>query len=463
MREGMQKIVSDEETIVAISTPPGRSGIGIIRISGKNSRTAVDRFFKPHGNLSDLRPRVAVVGTWNDASGEQIDEVVMTWFSAPRSYTGEDVVEISAHGNPLILRRILETTRLVGARLAIAGEFTLRAVTNGKLDLVQAEGIREFVEAQTEQQARIALRQLNGSLSKQIRPIKNNLIDVIAQLEAGIDFADDDVDVPNNDSLIARIRQAQGRLENLRGTFDYGRMLSNGLRVAILGKPNVGKSSLFNCLLRSNRAIVSGIPGTTRDVITETINLDGMPVNLADTAGMRDTSDEVEGLGVNRTLETMSEADVALIVLDGSQGFDEQDRRALQQATQRPHILVINKSDLPTKIELQTVVNGAKRVCVSAQTGEGIKELQGVLRTFLLSRPADVADDLVLTSARQHEAVTSACNALRDAEKALADEIPHEMALLDLYRALGALDELTGEVLTDDILERIFSTFCVGK
>jgi tRNA modification GTPase len=454
MREGLHKIVSDEETIVAISTPLGHSGIGVIRLSGQECVNVARRFFKPHSPNSDLQHRQVLVGTWNDVNSSAIDEVIVTFFRAPHSHTGEDVIEISAHGNPLGLRRIVDST-------LHAGEFTLRAVAHGKMDLVQAEAVRDFIEAQTEQQAKIARLQMNGSLSKRIRPIKEKLIDAIAHLEAGIDFAEDDVDVPANSAIVDGIRPLRLELVALNETYGYGKILAKGLRLVILGKPNVGKSSLFNRLVSADRAIVTDIPGTTRDVVTETINLDGVPLSFADTAGIHKTTDVVEGIGVTRTLEVVSEADLALLVFDGSSTLDDDDRQALHRAAAIPHIIVINKSDRPQVIDL-TILNGASRVMVSAKTGQGLQDLHSAVRAFVVSQKTSLTD-VVLTNTRQHEAVSNATAAIGRAEQALLAGVPHEMVLLDLYGALGALGELTGEVVTDDILGRIFSTFCIGK
>jgi tRNA modification GTPase len=462
MREGLHKIVSDEETIIAIATPIGHSGIGVIRMSGRECLKIARRYFEPHSRTSEFQHRLALIGSWNDAAKNRIDEVVITFFQAPHSYTGEDVIEISAHGNPFVLSRIVESARICGARQAVPGEFTLRAVAHGKMDLVQAEALREFIEVQTAQQAKTALSQMEGSLSKHIRPLKETLVNVIAQLEVGIDFAEDDVDVPANAALAERIRPLRAQLNQLKDSFGYGKILASGLRLAILGKPNVGKSSLFNRLVSQDRAIVTDIPGTTRDVLKETISIDGVPLCIADTAGIRDTTDIVESIGVMRTLEVLSEADLALAVLDGSCVLDDDDRQVLQKASRIAHMVIINKNDLPQIMD-HGILNGSTRVAVSAKTGKGIEELQAALRAFLLARKTDLTDDLILTNARQYEAVSNAAAALNTAEQAVLSGVPHEMVLLDLYSALAALGELTGEIVTDDILERIFSTFCVGK
>ena len=398
-----------DDTIVAIASPPGRGAIAVIRLSGPNAFSIASK----HVRNWQQQPRVAHLSAFFD--GEQrLDEVLITAFPAPHSYTGEDAVEISAHGTPLSLKRIVESCRAAGARIAQPGEFTLRAVAHGKLDLLQAEAVRDFIEAQTEQQAKMAMRQLEGSISKRIRPIKEKLVDVIAHLEAGIDFAEDDVQVPANASTAQSIRPLADDLCRLERTFDYGRMLNQGLRLAILGKPNVGKSSLFNRLVAADRAIVTDIPGTTRDVLTETVDMDGVPLRFADTAGVRQTSDQVEKIGVRRSLETLAEADLALVVLDGAGSIDDDDRHVLEKAAATALLIVINKSDLPQMIET-AALNDARKISVSAKTGHGLSDLRDALRAFLLERKTDLADDLVLTNERQHESVVRAGQAMATA------------------------------------------------
>lgn len=459
MREGLHKIVSLDETIVAISTPTGRSGIGVVRISGRDARLLGQKFLNTE---SALEHRRVVVGSWRDEQGQCVDEVVATFFQSPHSYTGEDVLEISAHGNPLILGRIVAIVCGAGARPAAPGEFSLRAVANGKMDLIQAEAVRDFIDAQTQRQAEIARSQMAGTLSNRLRPAKEKLIDGVARLEAGIDFAEDDVEVPDNRVIAQEIGSVIQLLEEVQKTFGFGRLLSEGLRVAILGKPNVGKSSLFNRLVAADRAIVTEIPGTTRDVLTETVDMEGIPLRFADTAGVRETSDRVEQIGVIRAFEALSDANLALVVLDGSMALDDDDQQVLSRAKGMPHVVVINKCDL-TEAVTSCSLNGSVTVCVSAKTGAGMDLLSGAIRGFLLERQSDVADDFVLTSARQNEAMLRAIEALREGLAALGEQVPHEMVLLNLYDALSALGELTGEVVTEDILERIFSTFCIGK
>jgi tRNA modification GTPase len=459
MREGLHKIICSEDTIVAVSTPPGRSGIGVVRLSGEKAVAITERFLR---SSSALSPGRFSVGRWVDDCGNIVDQVVVTFFKSPHSYTGEDVVEVSAHGNPVVLGRILAMAKDSGARLAGPGEFTLRAVANGKMDLIQAEAVQSFVEAQTEYQARVAMRQISGALSNRLRPAKERLLDLIARIEAGIDFAEDDIDVLPAQTVAAQIAEILEELRALQNTFGYGRILIGGLRLAIVGKPNVGKSSLFNRLVSAERAIVTEVPGTTRDVLTETVNVDGIPLRFADTAGVRNTEDRVEALGVSRTFETISESDLALVVLDGSQPIDNNDHYVIERSKGVRHMIVINKSDLP-----QAIMLGSNGVCntiaVSAKTGAGLEDLKIRIRRLLHAHSGDLADDLVLTSDRQAETLTRAIEAITKASGAVLAGTPHEMVLLDLYAGLSALNELTGEVVSEDILDRIFSTFCIGK
>jgi tRNA modification GTPase len=458
MREGMQKVVSTDDTIVAISTPLGRSGIGVVRISGMAAADVGRRLFTAGSALGHRR---AIVGEWLD-HGEVVDEVVVTLFCKPHTYTGEDVLEISAHGNPLVLKRILETIQSLGVRIAGPGEFTLRAVIHGKMDLIQAEAVRDFIDAQTDEQARTALGQIEGALSKRLKPIKEDLVDAIAHLEAGIDFADDDVEPPDSVAIAARVSAVRGRLEELQATYAYGKLLNTGIRVVIAGKPNVGKSSLFNRLVATERAIVTDIPGTTRDVIAETTNLDGIPLKFFDTAGLRETPDRVEQIGVTRALETLTEAELALLVVDGSEGVAAEDSAIAARLQGVPHFVIVNKCDL--SISGRTSVDDAPHVYMSASTGEGVNLLLDSIREFLTNKRVESGmGESMLTNARQNDAVIRSIAALSRGENALTSGTPHEMAALELYAALSALNELTGETATEDILGRIFSTFCIGK
>jgi tRNA modification GTPase len=457
MREGLQKVVPTDDTIVAIATPLGRSGIGVVRISGRQSESIAARLFKTQTSLIHRR---STPGLWSDAKGNVIDKVVATLFKAPNTYTGEDVLEISAHGNPRILARIVDAVLGQGTRMATAGEFTLRAVINGKMDLIQAEAVRSFIDAQTDEQARTALLQMGGALSKRLLPAKEKLVDIIAQLEAGIDFADDDVPPPNAATIAEQIVQVREALKELQESYALGRILTNGLRLAIVGKPNVGKSSLFNRFVGADRAIVTDVPGTTRDVVSESVSLDGVPLRFFDTAGLRETDELVERIGVERTVETLSEADLVLFVLDGSAPMDDLDRNILARIEKTAHITIVNKCDLR---QVAAVLPGEPTVIrVSAKTGEGFQYLEREIRVFLGIKPEGVSG-AIMTSARQFESISAANRSLDKGRISLLEGTPHEMVLLDTYEALSHLNELTGEVVTEDILGRIFSTFCVGK
>jgi len=458
MREGLQKVVPTDDTIVAIATPHGRSGIGVVRISGNQSESIAARLFKPKTSLVHRR---STAGHWTDANENVVDKVVATLFKAPHTYTGEDVLEISAHGNPLILNRIVGGVLDLGIRMATAGEFTLRAVMNGKMDLVQAEAVRSFIDAQTDEQARTALLQMGGALSKRLLPAKEKLVDIIARMEAGIDFADDDVPPPNATRIAAEVFEVYEALKELQQSYSYGRILSNGLRLAIVGKPNVGKSSLFNRFVGADRAIVTNIPGTTRDVVSESVSLDGVPLTFFDTAGLRETDEVVERIGVERTKETLSEADLVLFVLDGSAAIDELDQNIFSRLEKTSHITIANKCDLG-QVATPDLIGGTSAIRISAKTGEGFENLQNAIRVFLTTRPENVSG-AVMTSARQFESISAAIAALDKGRVSLLEGTPHEMVLLDAYEALSHLNELTGEVVTEDILGRIFSTFCVGK
>jgi len=458
MREGLQKVVPTDDTIVAISTPLGRSAIGIVRLSGPSCESIAGTFFQ---SKHPLAHRVSGIGRWTDAAGAVMDEVVATLFKAPNSYTGEDVLEVSAHGNPFVLERIVETIRKAGARLATPGEFTLRAVINGKLDLIQAEAVRSFIDAQTDEQARTALLQMEGTLSRQILPAKLKLVDIIAQLEAGIDFADDDVPPANNAAIALHLGVVLEALGKLQRSYSYGKILTDGLHVAIVGKPNVGKSSIFNRLVGINRAIVASTPGTTRDVVSESASLDGVPLRFLDTAGIRETNELVEQIGVQRTVEALSEADLVLFVVDGSTGVEDSDRDVFLRIEKRPHITLANKTDLSAVVEVE-LPSPSTVVRVSAKTGKGFEDLENEIRAFLGAKPERTSGSTV-TNARHFDHVSSALRSVEKARDSILECTPHEMVLLDVYDALSHLNELTGEVVTEDILGKIFSTFCVGK
>ncbi len=435
------------DTIAAVSTPPGRGGIGIVRISGPEACAIARTILRIHGELA---PRVATLAELPDAD----PSVLVTWFAAPKSYTAEDVIEISCHGSPVVLRHALEQACSAGARLAEPGEFTLRAFMNGRIDLPRAEAIRDLIDATTLYQAKIAAQQAEGSVSRRLKPVKDQLLELIALLEAGIDFAEDDISVAPAEEILRRIGLVASPIDVLIASFAYGKLVHKGFTLAIVGRPNVGKSSLFNRLLEQDRAIVTEIPGTTRDLVSETASLDGIPVKFVDTAGIREGESLVESLGIERSYRMMADADVTLIVVDVSEPARDDDKELIARVHGK-RLVVGNKCDLG--------VRRADALAVSALTGEGIAELRRAIIDTIAPRGQIEQEGGFITALRHEQLLKESREALNQARNAASAGIPHEMLLLDLYSALRALDAITGATTADDILNRIFSTFCIGK
>jgi len=455
--------VNLDDTIVAIATPPGRGGIGVVRLAGPEAVALASPMLRLK---HELEPGRAVLGELIEPSQapdrDRIDEVVVTYFPKPHSYTTDDIIEISAHGSPIVLAHIVDLALARGARLAEPGEFTLRAFLNGRIDLTQAEAVRDLIDSQTLYQAKIAAQQLEGAVSKSLQPIKQKLVDLIALLEAGIDFAEDDVAVLPSPQILAHISGVCAPLEQLAHSFAYGKVVREGLTLAIVGRPNVGKSSLFNCLVERERAIVTASPGTTRDLVTETVSIGGIPLHLVDTAGMRRALDEAESIGIRKSMEALADADLVLVVVDSSRPLTAEDEELLGQVNGRRAIIVENKSDLGTIGGRSTGLENAP-VRTSALTGAGIPELRRAILEHAGGAAGTSFESGLLTNARHQALVRDSLAALRDAVSAVNHRVPHEMLLLDLYRALRPLDEITGTTTTDDILNLIFSRFCIGK
>ncbi len=454
------------DTIAAISTPAGRGGIGIVRLSGPLATSIAAQLVSLRQPLGHARARLADVLDMPAANpstnaSTRIDEAVVTFFAAPNSYTTEDLVEIAAHGSPVVLELLLRRALDLGARLAEPGEFTQRAFLSGRLDLTQAEAVRDLIEAQTLTQARQAASQMGGALSRRVAPVKQLLVELIALLEAGIDFGEDDVDVTPQEEIARRIDELTPPLVKLEASFSRGRIVHDGLTLAIVGRPNAGKSSLFNRLVERDRAIVTATPGTTRDTVSERISLDGIPLELVDTAGLREAHEEAEQMGIVRSREALADAGLVLIVLDATQVLNDEERSLLTEVQGRPALVAVNKSDLASTAAVAGNLDGIPAITTSALTGEGIPELRE--RILALASGGAASEPGMLTSLRHHQAVSTALSAMYDAARANVGGIPHEMILLDLYRALWALDSLTGQTTSDDILNLIFSTFCIGK
>jgi tRNA modification GTPase len=458
----------EQETIVAISTPAGRGGIGVVRLSGPQAQEIVAPLARLRHPLAAGHARFGELV--DVATGAVLDQAVVTLFAAPNSYTGEDVVEIAAHGAPVLLEYIVRQCCAGGARLAEPGEFTQRAFLAGRIDLTQAEAVNDLIGSITLEQARVAARQMGGSLVRVVAPVKAELVDLIAEMEAGIDFAEDDIDVMAAERIAQKISEVRAPLVALERSFAYGRVVREGFRLAIVGRPNAGKSSLFNRLVERERAIVTAAPGTTRDTVSERVSMEGIPVELIDTAGLREGADEAERLGVARSREAMADADVVLLVVDATVGISQEDRAVIELgASGGSSVLVAwNKSDLVqgSRFEVRGSESGGcatPTISTSALTGEGIEELRAAIVAAVAGGEGGVREAAMLTNLRQHQAVEQALGGLAAARLAVDAAIPHEMVLLDLYESLRGLDTLTGATTSEDVLRLIFSRFCIGK
>ena len=431
----------------------------MVRLSGPESRAIASSMLRLKHEMDPGRTTLAEL--IEPDSGERIDEAVVTFFAKPHSYTTDDVIEISAHGSPVVLRHVVEMAVARGARLAEPGEYTMRAFLNGRLDLTQAEAVRDLIESQTLYQAKVAAQQLDGALSKRLQPVKKKLVDLIAVMEAGIDFAEDDVAVLPSDQILARIAEVEQPLGKLKASFAYGRVVQEGFTLAIVGRPNVGKSSLFNCLVERERAIVTATPGTTRDLVTETVALAGIPLKLIDTAGIRHASEEAESIGIRKAYEALSDADMVVVVLDSSAGVLADDQKILETIKDRRALVAANKSDLLKNATAP--VDGFKLIRTSAVTGEGIEQLRAEILNAVSGSAGGEQETGFLTNMRHERLVEESLSGLAAARRALQNMMPHEMVMIDLYGALRPLDAITGETTADDILNLIFSSFCIGK
>ena len=446
---------STSDTIVAIATPPGRGGIGVVRVSGPSAVHVAGALLMLD---APLQPRHA---TFARTRG---DQVVATYFPAPHSYTGEDVVELSAHGSPVVLRQLVEQAMQAGARLAEPGEFTLRAFLNNRIDLVQAEAVADLIDAVTPLQARAAFDQLEGTLTERIDAIDRELFDLIARIEASLDFPDEGYHFVAAGEAVTSLRALEQQLATLLCESKRGRLIREGATVVIAGKPNVGKSSLFNALLRAGRAIVAPIPGTTRDLVTETADIEGLRLELIDTAGIRDGADEVEIEGVSRARRAWALADLVLVVLDRSQPLDDSDRDLLGDTIDVPRLVTANKSDLPASWSGMDA--GVPVEVVSSKDGHGLDALRVAIRRALEGSSAVPRDTAVITNVRHAELVDRAREALRRACESVESPggpVPEEFVLTDLQDARAALEEVTGKRTSEDLLRHIFARFCIGK
>lgn len=449
------------DTIVAVATPPGRSAIAVIRLSGPLSLHIVralthDALFTPHPHGISLKQILS-------EAGKPLDSTLISFFQGPQSFTGEDVVEISCHGSPIILRQLLDLTQKLGARLAGPGEFTLRACKNGKMNLSQAEAVRDLINARTEAAAVQASRQLKGELSNALKPAKEQLIRIIVRLESALEFVEDDLPKTEAEEISRNLNEVVAGIRVLIGTYATGHLLREGIKAAIVGRPNVGKSSLFNKLLRLDRAIVTDIAGTTRDSITELISLHGIPVSLTDTAGIRAAGDKIEEIGVERTHRAMADADVLVVVIDGSVEPQPEDFAVLSHAIQFRHIIAINKCDLPTAPGIPGGLGHLSPVVhLSAMTGAGLEKLSAAIMEAFGNVDSEEVG-LLVTDSRHYDLLCRAECSLLQSLEALSEGASEELVLVGLHNSLRFLGEITGETTSEDILNQIFTTFCIGK
>ena len=446
------------DTIVALATPPGRSGIGVIRLSGDDSIFLIRRLIRRED--FSPKPRYAYLKKIFDLeTNEILDEVIITYFKSPKSFTGEDVFEISCHGSPVILRRIIDFCLSLDARLAEPGEFSLRALSNGRINLSQAEAIRDLIDSQTLSAVKQSVRQLQGEVSNQLQPIKNDLLEVIVILESALEFVEDDLPDYQVENINLKLQNVLESIDRFSSTYQAGRLLREGLSVAIVGRPNVGKSSLFNALLGHERAIVTDIAGTTRDQINEKVSINGIPIFLIDTAGQRNTDDIVESIGVQRAKKTMSDADLVIVLLDGSQNIADEDFELISQVKQLSHLIAINKSDIGLSSQN---LNGLDSIQISAKTGDGLSVLKNsITEPFLKSNSEN--SGFLISDARHFDLLNRSKIEVSNSLNLWHQNMSEEIVLIGLHNALNYLGQITGETTTEDMLSQIFSTFCIGK
>ncbi|MFO7946423.1 MAG: tRNA uridine-5-carboxymethylaminomethyl(34) synthesis GTPase MnmE [Armatimonadota bacterium] len=463
----MMDIHAFDDTIAAISTPLGRSGIGIVRLSGPEALSVADRVFKPaNPDRSPLTQKTFTTCYGHVTDGDTvIDEAILTVMRAPGTYTTQDVVEINCHGGIVPLRRTLELVLEHDARLADPGEFTKRAYYFGRIDLAQAEAVADIITARTEESQQAAMQQLSGRLSDEINRFREAILDLLSQIEASIDFIDQDIDIITSDEIARATVKLIDDVNELLDTARRGQALREGLKVAIVGRPNVGKSSLLNALVNDARAIVTEVPGTTRDVIEDTLDIQGIPVTLADTAGLRDTEDLIEAEGVERAESVMAQADLVLLVIDTAQELTDYDRRLLRQLAPDRGIVVMNKEDLPTVVQNGEVgqCTEAPTIWISAKEGTHLQELEEAVASTVWEGKTGGSGETLVTNVRHKNALQKAAEALKRADRAFAEGYSEEFIASDLREALHALDEIVGKFLPEELLDSIFSRFCIGK
>lgn len=459
------------ETIAAISTAIGNGGIGIIRMSGKESFKILEKIFKNSKgeklDLNKIKGYTIQYGTIVDSeTNEKIDEVLVSFFKNPRSYTREDMCEINSHGGMIVEKQILEQCLRNGAILAEPGEFTKRAFLNGRIDLSQAESIMDLINSKTEKESKASINQLQGDLSNRINEIRHDLLDIMADIEASIDYPEYDIEEVTNNKALGILENTKNKLESLKDTFRSGKILKEGIKTAIIGRPNAGKSSLLNKILKEERAIVSEIEGTTRDTIEEFITIKGIPLKIIDTAGIRKTSDKIEEIGVRKAIDIAKDAELVLVILDNSKDLTEEDREILKLAESKNSIILLNKVDLKennleNSEELKRL--NKKVVKISAKNGNGIEELYNEIENMFQIKNLETDGEIIITNIRHKNQIEYAINNINEAINAVKNNLPIDIISISIKQTLEDLGKITGENVSEDIINEIFSKFCLGK
>ena len=453
------------DTIAAIATATGVGGVGIVRISGDNAINCLRQLYTPY-NKKDLEPRKLTLGQIMNSEGINIDQVLAVYFPAPHSYTTEDVVEIHCHGGALVQKSILKAVLKSGARLANPGEFTMRAFINGRIDLSQAEAVIDIIEAKTEKALSLAENQLRGDLSEKISEIEEIILALLAEISAAADFPDD-IELLQREQIINRINETNRKIEHLLKGASEGRIYKDGISIVLVGAVNVGKSSILNKLLGEDRAIVTSLPGTTRDIIEEYLNIEGIPVLISDTAGLREAGDEAEEIGISKSKGKIKAARIVLIVIDAEKGLDEEAERIIKENIERPLIIVVNKNDLVSEKntikQIKKITPEKEIVSISAKTGKGIIDLKMAISKLVLGNEINQVNKLYITNLRHQEALFRSNEYLQSARETLENDLPEDLAGIDIMLAWQALGEISGKTAGDDILDKIFSSFCLGK
>ncbi len=457
----------DDRTIAAISTPMGEGAIAIVRLSGDEAIEIADRIFKSKKSLKEVDSHTIHYGHLIDPkTNEVVEEVMVSVMKAPRTFTREDVVEINCHGGIVSVNRVLELVLTNGARLAEPGEFTKRAFLNGRIDLSQAEAIIDLIRSKTEKAMTVALQQMEGRLSKLIRSLRQTLIETIAHVEVNIDYPEYDAEEMTQRLLLNKITEVRQEIEKLIATSKQGKILREGVKTAIIGRPNVGKSSLLNTLIQENKAIVTNIPGTTRDILEEYVNIRGVPLHLIDTAGIRETDDVVERIGVERSRQILEEADLVLLVLNYAEPLSKEDEELIQAAKEHETIIIMNKIDLPQKIDVDKVKQLAKDapiISVSLRKEEGIDQLEETIAKLYFTSGIETSDMTYVTNSRHVALLHEAKEAIDEAIAALEDDLPIDIAQIDIRRAWEKLGEIIGDTVSESLIDQLFSQFCLGK